>query len=171
MKSSHIIIAVLALVVAILLVLIIRTRKRQAAEEDAKDVTNNLLATVSTTTIVDPSQGNEIVISPSGVNSIDQGAGTEMMRQNISSVMADIENRMGTQPAEFTIKTYSSSGQLMGATTVKNPFTTTGVSGYSAQQAVVNGTINHGYSNGETLGGSGYYNTPQGETLFGMFCS
>lgn len=170
MKPSHLVIGAMSLVIILLLVLIARTKKKNDAEKESKSMSDHLLATVSTTTMIHPITEEELIISPSGSNAIDQAAGTDMMRAAISSVLSETQQMAGTQPAQITLNTYSSSGKLMGSTKVANPYVAGVPSGYPAEQKVFEGTINYSCSKEDKLDGPGYYGYG-GDTLFGMYCS
>jgi len=147
--------------------------KKLAEQKAVKDDTGNqILATVSTTTVVDPVSGEELIISPSGQNPLDQSVGSNSIKANLSGVINDIEARSGVQPTELTLKVYDASNKLVGSTTVVNPYTSGKFpTGYTANEAVVNGTINYQCDNTDLLRGPGYYGTPTGDGLFGMFCN
>jgi len=163
----------MAILVFVLAFIGYKMKKEAAAKKaDSKDIGNQILATVSTTTVVDPVTGDELVVSPQGVNALDQGAGSAQLKSNINDVINLVQDRDGITPSELTLKVYDASNRYVGSTKITNPLVSGKTAlGYTAPQAVVNGTINYQCNNTDQLRGPGYYTTETGQDLFGMFCN
>ena len=148
-----------------------KTKKQQEAEKKSKS-TSDLLATGSYTTVLHPVTNEELIISPIGVNSIDQGAGTNFLRRSISAVVNEVHLATGTMPQTLIIKTYTPDNLLMGTSQINNPFNFQVPTGSPAIADTVNGTISYTCSKEtEKLHGPNYYSDYDKNTLFGMFCS
>jgi len=122
MKPINIVLIVVAVFVFTVAFLTYRARKKEkitAAKDNSK--VNTILATNSVTTIVDPTTGDEYIISSIGENNIDNGTGSNNMRSAISAVISDIDNRTGSQPLTFTIRSYTPTGALIGQKSISNP--------------------------------------------------
>jgi len=152
-------------------------RRNKAATTTNGNGTNKavqgLLATVSTTTVIDPVSGQEYIISQAGENALDQGAGTAQMKSNLAQIIQTIESELGSSPAKLTIKTYGPDGQLMGSTDINNPFNANLVTAQGADPIPggLEGELLYSCPSGTILHGPNYYKSATGESLFGMFCN
>ena len=170
MKPIHYILIFITIAV-LFIAFSVDKRRKDALNKQKSDANKGVLATISITTIVDPTTGDEFIISNVGENPLDQAAGATSMRSNVAQVLNDIDNRSGLQPTEFIIKTYSKEGKLLGSTIVKNPYKNVSPVAMPADiLAGIDGTIQYSCTQGK-IQGPGYFTTEQGAELFGMFCN
>lgn len=171
MKTSHIVIGVLATIIVIFLVLIYKTHRDKKDNEGFNRLKNDAALSLTTTTMVHPLTGEEVVISPNGSSSMDSGFGEKMTKSTISKIIDEVIKATKQAPSQITLKTYSKTGQLLSTTTVNNPEQMNMPVATPAETKSVNGAINYSCSKEQELGGPGYYSDYSGTTLFGMFCN
>lgn len=173
MKPIQIVLIFVVAFVFTLAFLSYRAKRRKPVSNGTKPTdAQNILATNTTTTIVDPTTSEEYIISGIGENNLDNTVGSSNMRAAISAVVNDIDNRTGEAPATFTIKTYGPSGNLIGQTTIGNPYQKNIPKGTTAFESMIaSGATDYSCNEGLSLAGPGYYRNDSNAQLFGMFCN
>lgn len=181
MKPIHIILFIAAAIVGAIALADYNHRKRSkcACGKDQKDCTCNgngngkkkPLASQTVTTVVDPTTGDEYVVSDLGDNNLDMKMGTIRMEQSVSQIIQDIGYRTGVYPATVKLKVYDPAGKLVGETVAEAPNEKNTLSGSPAIENILgDGSTEFSCPTGIRPEGPGYYQTGSGETLFGMFC-
>lgn len=171
MKPVHVII--LALAAGLFLFAFWYSRKKMLDVQNAEqqNLVKGAAAIATITTVVDPTTGQEFIISDLGENNVDGGVDTRKMKVELIKVITDINLRSGVTLKTLTLKTYDPKMNLLSSTTVANPYKLQLPFGVAATPIQTPTGIDYSCGTNGSLNGPGFYNSAGGSLFFGMFCN
>lgn len=181
MKPIHYIILGLAAALLLFAFLYNRKKTREIEAQKQNKLVQGALAIATITAVVDPTTGQEYIISNLGENNLDAGPDTRKMKQALATVINDINMRGGAFPGvaggffspikNLTLKMYDAKMNLVSSTTIANPYQQKLPIALPAVSQQNSNGINYSCAGVGNPTGPGFYNDSKGSMFFGMFCN